>query len=116
MPTNNDGSVPYGSFILTMGGTAFVCENLTPSVPVTKIERRDELNRPSGKVSIDDFETATLTAQRPTASTALPVLGAAVIAPANSLITGSWYVTDRSPAFSQGEIQKFTVTIDKSYG
>jgi hypothetical protein len=117
MPTYNDGNVPHSSFVLTLGGTAFVAENLNPTVPVTKIERLDELNRPSGKVSIDGFETATVTVQRPASATILPTVGAAAVGPANSFIgTGSWYVTDRGATFTQGDVQKFNITIDKAYG
>jgi len=58
-----------------------------------------------------------VTVQRPASATILPTVGAAAVGPANSFIgTGSWYVTDRGATFTQGDVQKFNITIDKAYG
>lgn len=114
MPTTNDGSVPYGSFVVTIGTTAFVAENLSPSKPTNRIERRDEINEPSGQVIIPDFESATMTLQRPTTSEALPAIGATLTAPTNSGLSGTQYITDVGATFDQGEDQKFNITVHKS--
>ena len=116
MPTTNDGDVPYGSFVVTIGTTPFVAENLTPSRPSTRIERRDELNEPSGQVIMPDFETATMTLQRPTTSEPLPDVGDVLTAPTNSGLTGTQYVTDVGATFDQGEDQKFNITVHKAVG
>lgn len=113
MPTN-DGNVPYGAYAVTIGATGFVAENINPSKPTTRIERRDQLMVPSGQVIIPDFESATMTVQRPTTSTVLPATGAAASFPTGADMTGTWYVTDVGATYEQGDVQKFNVTVHKA--
>lgn len=115
MPTN-DGNVPYGAYLVTIGGTAFVGENISPQSPTSIIERRDSLNAPSGQVFVPDFESATMTVQRPAASTAKPARGATASFPANADMSGTWYVSEVGAEFQQGEVQKFNVTVRKGVG
>ena len=116
MPTN-DGNVPYGSYLVTVAGSALVAENINPSRPSTIIERRDELNEPSGQVIIPDFETATMTLQRPTTSADVPSVGAAVTFPVGAGMgptTTTWFISEAGAALDQGDVQKFNVTVRKS--
>jgi hypothetical protein len=116
MPTN-DGNVPYASFIVTVASVGYVAENLNPSRPSTIIERRNQLGAPSGQVIIPDFETATMTLQRPTTSTDLPSIGASATIPSGAgLGSGTWYASDVGAAYDAGEVQKFNVTVRKAVG
>lgn len=113
MPVVNNGSVAYGSYLVTVSGIGYVAENVNPSISSTVLERFNQVNEPSGQVLIPTFETATMTLQRPSASTVLPAVGATVAAGAGSGIAGSWFVSEASGAFEQGSIQKVNVTVRK---
>lgn len=116
MPTINDGDVPYGSFVLTVGSTAFVAESVSFTQASTVIERRSEINAPSGQVIIPDFVTGTAVLQRPASSTSSPQVGDAVTLPTNALagFTGSVWVSDVGPTYSQADVQKFNISFRKS--
>lgn len=115
MPVVNNGSVAYGSYLVTVSGVGYVAENVNLSISSTVLERFNQLNEPSGQVLIPTFETATMTLQRPSSSTVLPAVGATVVAGSGSGISGSsnWYVSEASGAFEQGSIQKVNVTVRK---
>lgn len=69
----NDGSLPYGSVVLTINSVTYVAENITTTIPLgTTIERRDEIGEPSGQVLVKGFETGSATLQLATGSTATP--------------------------------------------
>lgn len=111
MATVNDGNVPYGSYLVTIGSTAYVATDLNPSRPTNLIDRYNELNVPSGQVIIPDFETLSMTVQRPTTSTDLPATGSAVILPTGAgVATTGWKITDPGAAYSQGDDQTFSIT------
>ena len=42
MAAVNDGNVPFGSQVITIGATAFVAENINYTEPSNIIERRDD--------------------------------------------------------------------------
>lgn len=114
MPVVNNGSVAYGSYVITVSGVGYVAENVNPSISSTVLERFNELNEPSGQVLIPTFETATMTLQRVVSTTALPAIGSTAVGATASLIQGTWYVSEASGAFEQGSIQKVNVTVRKA--
>lgn len=85
MATYNDGSIPYGVGTVDdlTNGVTYVCEDFTPDLASTVIERRDGLGVLSGRVVIDDQLdsggpagwTASLTLQRATVTTPMPEIG-----------------------------------------
>ena len=114
MPTN-DGSVPYGAYVVTIGGIGYVAENINPSFPSNIIERLNQLGEPSGQVFVPGFGTASMTLQRPTTSSALPLIGATVSIPTNAgMGTYAWIISEASAAYEQGSDQKFSITARKS--
>ncbi len=113
MPTNN-GSVPYGAYVVTIATIGYVAENINPSFPTNIIERLDQLGEPSGQVFVPGFATASMTLQRPGTSSALPTIGATVSFPAGASISGTWLVSEVGAAYEQGSDQKFQVTARKS--
>jgi hypothetical protein len=114
MPVVNNGTVAYGSYVITVSGVGYVAENVNPTIGSTVLERFDELNAPSGQVLIPTFETATMTLQRATATSALPTIGSLAVGGTASGIVGSWFVSESSGAYEQGSIQKVNVTVRKA--
>src|SRR6266540_2244455 len=75
MPLSNDGSIPYGSLVLTINNVTYVAEQIEVRRPTFIIERRNQLNQRSGQVIDDDFVTGTATLQLATGATAIPTNG-----------------------------------------
>jgi hypothetical protein len=116
MPTINDGDVPYGCYLITLGSAGFVAESISFTEASSVIERRNELNAPSGQIIIPDFVTGTGVVQRPASSTPSPRVGDVAVIPSNALagFTGSLFVSDVGPAYAQGDVHKFNFSFRKS--
>jgi hypothetical protein len=114
MPTVNDGNVPYGSFNVTIGSTSYVAETISTDQGSTVIERRNALNEPSGQVIIPDFETGSFTIQRPASTAALPAIGTIALFPTNADVSGTHYVNQVGRSYSQGDVQKFNISVRKA--
>lgn len=79
----NDGTIPYGSKVLTIGsasggtgGTTHVAENINLSHPSGLILRKNEIGEPSGQVGYNnDVRQFTCTLQLATTSTVPPSKG-----------------------------------------
>lgn len=71
----NDGTVQYGSRVLTINAVAYVADNINVNRPGKTIERTNELDEPSGQVSYSGFVTGSATIQLATSATAIPVQG-----------------------------------------
>jgi hypothetical protein len=113
MPTINNGAVPYGGAVVTIGSVAYVATTGETSQGSTIIERRGALNEPTGFVITPDFKRGNWTLQRPTSSQTLPDVGDVIQVPADKLagITGSIYITERAAAVDQGGIETFRVSV-----
>lgn len=112
----NDGTVPYGSVVLTINAVTYVAESFNVTRPTTKIERLNELNEPNGKVTIANFVTGTAVLQLATTSTVIPAAGQEFSLTLDSAIgSETFYVTDREQPLSQGEAKKCSITFDKKY-
>ncbi|SRR6266568_1671721 len=59
----NDGSIPYGSRVLTINSVTYVADNLIITRPRKMIERTNHLDVPSGQVSVPGFVSGTATLQ-----------------------------------------------------
>jgi hypothetical protein len=68
----NDGNIPFGSIVVTIGGVTGVAEDLEVEQPSTSIVRRNEINVPNGAVHIKDLIKVTMTLQLASVSTAVP--------------------------------------------
>lgn len=106
----NDGSVPYGSEVLTISGVAFIAENVTYTNPTTFLERRNELNEPSGGVTIQDFINGSATLQLATTATVVPTNGAVFTRGAGI----TYYLTEIGEPLSQGETKKVSVNFRRA--
>ena len=113
----NNGSVPYGSYQVTIGSTLYVAEDIRYQRPTFKIERRNQINQASGFVLDDaDFPTGTMTIQRATSSDAIWGAGLTIVFPANAPVdTGTTYWTGEVGAsLARGDVQKFSVAFHKA--
>lgn len=71
----NDGTVQYGSRVLTINSVAYIADNCTVSRPGKTIERTNEIDEPNGQVSYAGFVTGSATLQLASSSTVIPVQG-----------------------------------------
>lgn len=118
MPTYNDGSVPYGSQVVTIGGVAFVAEQINVTEPSNIIERMDELGVPSGQVIIGGFVNGTAVLQLATTSTLLPTFGGTftLTRPGTPAVTYGAVLSEIGEAYAQTEALKVNVSFRKRYG
>ena len=111
----NDGSVPYGSMVATVNGVGYIAESMTFTQPTTFIERRNELNEPSGGVTIEDFTTGSGVWQLATTGTTVPTMGTASTFPYTPQggSAGVYYLTEVGLPLAQGETKKVNVSFRK---
>lgn len=114
MSTVNDGNVPYGSFNITIGSDAYVAETISTDQGSTIIERKNAIGEPTGQVIIPEFETGSFTVQRPATSTALPAIGTVCLFPTDADVSGTYYINQRGRSYSQGDVQKFSISVRKA--
>jgi hypothetical protein len=60
--SHNDGMIPYGSRTETIGGTAYVLDDIEITRPVAAILRMNHLGEPSGSVGVAKHVTGSATA------------------------------------------------------
>ena len=73
--TYNDGTVQYGSKVLTINAVTYAADNITVNRPTKAVDRTNELGEPSGSVGIADFVAGSCTLQLASGSTAEPANG-----------------------------------------
>lgn len=115
MSAYNDGSVPFGSQVLTIGATAFVAENISYNDPSSIIERRDEDGDPSGQVLVNNFANGSATLQFATTLTVPPAIGATFTLTRNSGATIGCIVSEVSEAFTQLDAKKANINFRRRY-
>jgi hypothetical protein len=121
-PFLNDGSIPYGSQVLTLlatttatTGTAYIADNIDFSDPSKEINRTNQVDEPSGSVNYDDFQRATATLQLATTTTPLPTKGHVAQITVGAGETLWFFVYDRTAPKNKGEDHKCNVTFKRLY-
>ena len=117
MAVVNNGSVPYGSYQVTVGSTLYVAEDIRYTRPTFKIERRNALNQASGFILDDgDFPTGSMTLQRVTSTDPLPSGLLTITFPAGAPVDTSttYYYGESGSALTRGDVQKFNATFHKA--
>ena len=71
----NDGTVQFGSRVLTINAVTYVADDVTVNRPTITVERPDELGEPDGQYTRAAQVTGTATLQLATGSTVIPTLG-----------------------------------------
>ncbi|PTX92098.1 hypothetical protein DB346_24430 [Verrucomicrobia bacterium LW23] len=118
MALKNDGSLNYGSMVLEFTGPAgtasYVADNVKINRPTFKIESRDHLNRPDGKVVDDDFVTGTATLKWGNARA--PQNGDETTIELDSAIGEEvFYITNVGLQLEKAGLKMVEVAIDKKY-
>lgn len=118
MATYNDGNVPYGSVVVTIGGTPYVAESVTTTEPSTIIERMDEDGDPSGQVIIPGFVNGSAVLQLATTSTLCPTVGATftLTRPGTPASTIGCVISEVGEALAQNDAKKVNINFRKRYG
>lgn len=112
----NDGTIPYGSKVLTIGGVIFIADDIQVSRPSKKISRTDQLDEPSGSVNYEDFHSFTATLQLATTATVPPAKGATCTVTFDDVYgSESWFVFDINQPFQKDQETKVQVTMHKDY-
>ena len=130
----NDGTVQYGSMVLSIGavaagnpptlsgGVSFVADNIEISRPGKTIERTNELDEPSGQVSYAGFVTGSATLQLATSAILSPALGRGFTlsvhdGDSSGTVEAEWfYIDSLSTPFAKDGERKVTITFRKFYG
>lgn len=113
----NDGTVPFGSRVLTINSVTYVAENFEVKEPTFNVERRNEINQPNGQYIDADFITGSATLQLATSSTAIPANGDtfATKPRAADVSTTTFVLTEIGIPEEQGGIKKVPVQFRKKY-
>src|SRR5262245_21938142 len=114
MPLSNDGTIPYGTRVLTINSVTYVAEQIEVRRPTFTIERRNQLNQPSGQVIDDDFVTGTATLQLATGSTAIPTNGQ-TFATTFAAAEETFIISEVGQPEEQGAEKKVTISFRKKY-
>ena len=110
----NEVTVQYGSQVLTIGGEAYVADNITINRTSKTILRTNEIDEPSGQVSYKgEPDTGTAQIQLASGSATTPQQGETFTA---DLGFGSetYYVTDISKPFAKDGETKLNITFRES--
>ena len=112
----NDGTVQYGSRVLSINSVSYVADNVTVNRPGKTIERTNEIDEPSGQVSYTGFVTGSATLQLASGSTVIPVQGLTFTETFVASIGSETFYLDSvdQPEDKAGE-KKVNVTFRKQY-
>ena len=115
----NDGSVQYGSRVLSTGAAGstvnYVAENLTINRPSKTIERTNEVDNPNGQVTYPTFVTGSATLQLADATTPEPQIGTTFnpITLDTAIGAETFYISEVGRVEAQGAEKKLNVTLRK---
>ena len=130
----NDGTVQYGSMVLSIGavaagnpptlsgGVSFVADNIEISRPGKTIERTNELDEPSGQVSYAGFVTGSATLQYSASTILPPNLGEGFTITVYDVDNNAtneaefFYIDSVSQPFAKDGERKVNITFRKIYG
>lgn len=115
MAAHNDGSVPFGSQIATIGASPFVAENINYTEPSTIIERRDEDGDPSGQVIIPNFGNGSATLQLAATTWLVPTVGATFNLLRKSGATVGVVISEVGEQYAQLDATKVNVNFRRRY-
>lgn len=118
----NDGSIPYGSQVLTLlatqtatTGVTYIADNIDFSDPSKEINRTNQIDEPTGSVNYNDFMRCTATLQLATTTTPLPQKGYFCSITVGPSETFTFFVFDRSAPEEKGADRKCNVTFKRAY-
>jgi hypothetical protein len=112
----NDGTIPYGSRVLTINTVTYIANNIRISRPTKVIRRTNELDEPTGSVGIKDFVTGSAELQLATSSTAEPPQGQTFAVTFDATIgSETFLIKDVDRPEEKGSDKKVNITFVKKY-
>lgn len=110
----NDGTVQYGSRVLTINAVTYVADNISVTRPTKEIERSNEIGEPSGSVGVPGFVNGSATLQLASGSTAEPQGGMTFTVTFDSAIGAeTFYVTGPGRVENKEGEKKINITFKK---
>ncbi len=109
-PLYNDNSVPFGSIIANIGGTDYILESITVTLPTKFIERHDEKGGPNGWVAVRQNETASAVLQVPVED-AFPALGDYFSQSLGGSVASRWVIIDMGVPYEINSYRKVNITL-----
>ena len=106
----NDGAIPFGCPTLTINSVVYVAENLSFDNPSVVVQRRNEVNEPSGSYGVQDFVTGSATLQKAATGTAVPTPGLTFTR--DSVV---YILTKVGEVLAQGDAMKFNIEFSRDY-
>ncbi len=111
MPTvTNDGDIPFGSQVVTIGAVEYVAEEIEFEEKTTSIIRRNEINVPNGAIHINDLTKGKMTLQLESVDTAIPENNSQCSMDFRG-VAKDFIITNVSQPQKQDEIHKLKVEI-----
>lgn len=110
----NDGALPFGSRVLAIGPNGgntvnFVAETFDVTAPSDTIERRNEVNEPSGQVTMPGFISGTALIQLANGGVP-PDIGDEFLTTYDNTANTKFYLTEVSPVEAQGADKKVNIS------
>lgn len=106
----NDGSIPYGSEVLTINSVTYIAENVSFDNPSVVQQRRNEVNEPTGSFGVQDFVTGSATLQKAATGTVVPTPGLTFTR--DSVV---YILTKVGEVLAQGDAMKFNIEFQRQY-
>ena len=106
----NDGAIPFGSEVLTINSVAYIAENVSYDNASVVVQRRNEVNEPSGSYGVQDFVTGSATLQKAATGTAVPTPGLTFTR--DSVV---YILTKVGEVLAQGDAMKFNIEFSRDY-
>ena len=106
----NDGSIPYGSEVLTINSVTYIAENVSFDNPSVVQQRRNEVNEPTGSFGVQDFVTGSATLQKAATGTSVPTPGLTFTR--SSVV---FILTKVGEVLAQGDAMKFNIEFMRDY-
>jgi len=122
----NDGTIPYGSEVLSIGtfaagtpptitsGVSYIADNITFNRPAKTIERTNADDEPTGQVSYAGFVTGSATLQLATTATAIPTQGQHFVSSISGAVE-AFYIDSVDQPFSKEAETKVNINFRKVY-
>jgi hypothetical protein len=100
---HNDGSVDYGSRVLSINSVNYVADNFTVTFSTKEILRTNELGEPSGHVLVSDFVRGTAQLQTG-ANTTFVAVGQTFVTNVGNTTNGNYVIASvEVPEDKEGE-------------
>ena len=95
---------------MTINSVTYIAENISFDNPSTVVQRRNEVNEPTGSFGVQDFVTGSATLQKAATGTVVPTPGLTFTR--SSVV---FILTKVGEALAQGDAVKFNIEFMRDY-